>query len=36
LGENEMKEEDTIGIQKSSTSYEGLLNEDEVLKPIGS
>jgi hypothetical protein len=32
LGENEMKEDNTIGIQKSSISYEGLLNEDGVLK----
>jgi hypothetical protein len=36
LGENEMKEEDTIGIQKSSISYEGLLNEDGVFNSIGT
>jgi hypothetical protein len=36
LGENEMKKEDTIGIQKSSISYQELLNEDGVLKSIAS
>jgi hypothetical protein len=36
LGENETNEEDTIGIQKSSISYEELLNEDGFLKSIGS